>query len=310
MKAKSEKTLAKRMLMSAMAFGLGSIMILNACERKENSDKLSSEESRYLSLQASVASRDSMLEELLTDFDEIDANLDMIRDKEEALRNYSEGEEIMGDQSARIVRDIQVINTLMADNRDEIIALRERLRKAGVNLSSLENRLNHMEIANQQQLASIDELKLQLATAQTSLAGLNDTLTQRDMRMAMQNEVINTQSAVIVEQDVALHKGYVATGSYKDLKARGLVEKKGALLGVIGGEKEFTAKTDADEFVTIDQRDQVKIPIFSKKVELITPHPDGSYTLEKDEDGKVSSIDIVDPVAFWQSSRYLIVATE
>lgn len=310
MKAKSQKILVKRMLLGMVTFGFSSIFVLNACEGKEKNSDEFSEVSGPSALQASIAYRDSLLEELLTDFDEIDANLDLIRDKEDALRTYSEDEEIMGDKKARIVRDIQVINTLMADNREEIISLRARLRKAGVNLTSLETRLNHLEITNQQQLSSIAALKSQLMNAEASLAGLNDTLSDREMRVAMQKVVISTQADVIREQDCMLHQAYVATGSYKELKARGLVEKKGGLLGVIGGEKEFTAKTDTEEFVAIDQRDQLKIPVMSKKVELITPHPDGSYTLEKDEEGKVSAIDIVDPAAFWKSSRYLIVATE
>lgn len=309
MKPKSKKILVKRIIFCILAFSFG-MLFLNSCEKEEkNSDKFTAAD-RILSMQTSIAERDSILDELLTTFDEIDANLEMIRDKEAGLREWAEGEEVMGNREDRIVRDIQVINTLMADNRQEIGSLRERLRKAGINISSLETRLNHLEIESQQKTTELQGLKLQLMDAETSLAGLNDTLTQRELRVVMQEEVISTQSAVIREQDGILHEAYVATGSYKDLKARGLVNKKGALLGVIGGDKEFTAKTDPNEFVQIDQREHAKIPVYSKKVELITPHPDGSYTLEKGSDGKVAAIDIVDPEAFWQSSRYLIVATE
>jgi hypothetical protein len=309
MKPKSKKILVERIILSILAFSIGSMLFLSSCGKEKDPNKLL-ETDPIPAMKASNAERDSILDELLATFEEIDANLEVIREKEADLREWAEGEEVMGSREDRMVRDIQVINTLMADNRHEIGSLRERLRKAGININSLETRLNHMEIESQQKTAELQDLKLELMDAMTSLAGLNDTLTQRELRVVMQEEVISTQSAVIREQDGLMHEAYVATGSYKDLKARGLVSKKGALLGVLGGDKEFTAKTDPDEFVQIDQREHAKIPVSSKKVELITPHPDGSYTLEKGNDGKVEAIEIVDPAAFWQSSRYLIVATD
>lgn len=312
MKAKSQKNLMERALIAFLAMGFIATLFLSSCEQK---DKYSEEEaaaqtSAQQQLAMALASRDSMIEDLLTSFDQVDANLELIREKESKLREWAEGEEVMGNREERIVRDIQVINTLMAENKEEISKLRERLRKAGVNLSSLESRLNQMEIANQEKTAELEDLRLKLTTAESNIAGLHDTLGQKQMHIAMQEEVIGSQSSVIKEQDTKIHEAYVATGSYKELKERGLVDKKGALFGVIGGEKEFTAVTDKDEFVLIDQREQVRIPIFSKKAELITDHPAGSYEIEKGVDGDVTSIDIVNPDAFWQTSRYLIVATD
>jgi uncharacterized coiled-coil protein SlyX len=311
MKAKSKKVLVQRLLIALLALGFTSF-VLSGCKGDTRSDSVedSKKMNEAAAVAAALASRDSMIEDLVLAFDEVDANLEVIRTKEENLRNWADGEEILGKREERIVRDIQVINTLMANNREEIASLRERLRKSGVNVAALETRLNHMEMANLEKTAQLEELKAQLASAETSLAGLNDTLSVREMRLVLQDQVISAQSDVILAQDSKLHEAYVATGSYKELKERGLVDKKGALLGIIGGEKTFTAKTDPEEFVMIDQREQLKIPVLSKKVELITPHPDGSYQLEHDEEGKVSAIEILNPGEFWQSSQYLIVATE
>lgn len=308
MKAKSQVILVKRMLLTFLTLGFG-ILFLTSCENKEEKEAQAAATSAAATqLEMAIASRDSMIEDLLTAFDEVDANLNIIREKEDKLREYAEGEEVMGDREERIVRDIQVINTLMADNKEEIAALRERLRKAGINLNSLESRLNQMELANNEKTAELVALKEQLLTAETNIASLNDTLSRREMHLVMQEEVITGQSSVIKQQDTELHEAYVATGSYKELKERGLVDKEGGILG-IGAKKEFTANTNPSEFVTIDQREQVKIPIFSKKAEIVTPHPAGSYELEKGVDGEVTSLEILNPDAFWQSSRYLIVAT-
>lgn len=313
MKAKSQKIQAKGIMIAAFAFSFSSLLFLTGCDEKFK-DQAESSELALVQQQESyaqaIASRDSMIDEMLASFDAIDANLDVIRDKEKSLQEWQPGEEILGKREDRIVRDIKLINTLMADNDKEIAKLRERLRKSGVNMAALETRLNHLEMENQAQSEQLASLKESLAQAEVSLANLNDTLSHRDLRIAMQSQVIDAQSQVIVAQDSKMHEAYLATGSYKELKERGLVEKKGALLGVIGGEKAFTANTDSDEYVTIDQREHMRIPIFAKKPELITPHPEGSYTFEKDEDGKVAAIEILDPEEFWQSSRYLIVATD
>jgi hypothetical protein len=305
MKAKSQVTLVKRVFLTFLLAGFVSLFLFS-CERKEEAQATT--ETGPTQVEMALASRDSMIEDLLSAFDKVDANLEIIREKEGKLREYAEGEEVMGNREDRIVRDIQVINTLMAENKEEIGNLRERLRKAGINMNSLEARLNQMELANQEKTAELEDLKVQLASAETNIAGLHDTLSTKEVRIAMQEEVITGQSSVIKDQDTKLHEAYVATGSYKELKERGLVDKEGGILG-IGAKKEFTANTDPGEFVTIDQREQVKIPIFSKKAELVTPHPAGSYELEEGADGEVTSLEILNPNAFWQSSRYLIVAT-
>jgi hypothetical protein len=307
MKPKSNLVLIGRAAIAMTALSIWMLLAGCSSSKKETEDTV---DPRLKAMTDEVSARDSMLDELLTTFDQVEANLALIREKEESLQDWAEGEEVMGNRNDRMVHDIKVINSLMADNRDEISRLRISLRNSGVNIKSLETRLNHMELENQATLAELTSFKTKLAEAETALAGLNDTLTDRQLRVAMQQEVISAQSHVISEQDAEIHEAYIATGTYKELKSRGLVDKKGALLGIIGGEKEFTAKTDPSEFVAIDQREQMRIPIYGKKVELITPHPAGSYEVETTEDGKVSMIDIVHPEDFWKSSRYLIVATD
>lgn len=308
MNAKSKKNLVQRALIALLALGSTGTVLTSCSDKKD--DTMTVTNANISSVKQALESRDSMIQSLVFTFDKVDANLEIIREKETQLREWGANEEILGNRQERIVRDIQVINTLMANNREEIAALRERIRKSGLNTKALEARLQNMEIANNEKTAELEALKLELVSTKTSLAALNDTLSQKSLRMAMQDEVITTQSGVMKDQDMKLHEAYIATGSYKELKERGLVDKKGALLGVIGGDKAFTAKTDPAEFAKIDQRDQLRIPVASKKVDLITPHPVGSYKLDMDEEGEVTAIEITNPDEFWQSSRYLIVATK
>jgi len=64
-----------------------------------------------------------------------------------------------------------------------------------------------------------------------------------------------------------------------------------------------------DNFTKIDYTQISTIPVNSKKVELVTTHPDGSYKIEKNND-LVSDILITDPEKFWSASKYLVVLTK
>lgn len=261
-------------------------------------------------LENQVATRDSVLSEMVLAFDKIDANLEMIRSKEAKVREWSSSEEIPGKREDRIVRDIQVINTLMADNKDEIEKLRKRLNGSGVKIASLEERLDRMVAEIDEKDKAMVELRQTLADREGTIQGLNDTLSKKDMILALHVALIQEQAASLYDQDAQLHEAYFTMGSYRDLKDRGLVEKKGALFGVLGGEKAMKADASPVGFTRIDQRAVVNIPVHAKKVELVTPHPSDSYEIRKDADGDVSTIDITDPESFWHNSKYLIVAVD
>jgi hypothetical protein len=261
-------------------------------------------------LENQVAIRDSVLSEMVLAFDKMDANLEIIRSKEAKIREWSANEEIPGKREDRMVRDIQVINTLMADNKDEIEKLRRRLNGSGVKIASLEERLDRMSVEINEKDRTLGELRQSLADREGMIQGLNDTLSKKDMILALHVALIQEQAAALYNKDAELHEAYFTSGSYRDLKARGLVEKKGALFGVLGGEKAMAANASPEGFTRIDQRAIVNIPVHGKNVELVTPHPTDSYEIHKDADGEVSTIDITDPESFWHNSKYLIVATD
>jgi hypothetical protein len=310
MKPKSKIKLYSRTVVAMITLGIAYALIFTGCSAIEEKESVPSAESlAVLQLNDEVKSRDSMINAMLTSFEQIDANLEIIRKKESKLRDYAEGEEVMGNREDRILHDIKMINTLMADNRKDLSQLREKLRKSGINLTAMETRLNHLEIENEMKVAEIDQLKYSLSSLESAYNGLNETLSERDKELAIQEEALMIQSEIIRQQDNQMNEAYFATGSFKELKERGLVERKGGVFGVVGGDKTFTANTNPEEFTLIDQRQHAKIPVFAKKVEFITPHPEGSYEIEESEDGKMSMIDITKPEDFWKSSRYLIVAT-
>ena len=62
-----------------------------------------------------------------------------------------------------------------------------------------------------------------------------------------------------------------------------------------------------NDFMAIDKRNTTSIPINSKKANLVSDHPEGSYEFEKSDEGLIASLEIKNPDDFWSISKYLVV---
>ena len=61
-----------------------------------------------------------------------------------------------------------------------------------------------------------------------------------------------------------------------------------------------------DYFTKADKRELKTINTYAKGAKLLTSHPDGSYTLTKDEN-KEYVLTITNPDKFWEHSRRLVI---
>ena len=59
-------------------------------------------------------------------------------------------------------------------------------------------------------------------------------------------------------------------------------------------------------FTTADMREIKSISFNTSKVELATVHPEGTYKFRQEND-LITGIEIINPVEFWKSSRFLVV---
>lgn len=63
---------------------------------------------------------------------------------------------------------------------------------------------------------------------------------------------------------------------------------------------------DKTYFTKIDIRNFKSVKLDSKSAELLTNHPEGSYSLVKDSKGYYT-LNITDATKFWSVSKYLVV---
>lgn len=289
------KSLVNKTILAAFVLG----MTLTSCSDKEK------EEALMQQIQVSNSSKDSIENEMVKVMDEINKNLDLIRDKQGMVANTPSSEDIS--KKEEILHNISLINALIEDNKYKIEQLTKQSKSLGKENSAMKKLAKQMKERIEKQEAEIASLKEQLAEAEFKLADLNVKLDESQMA----NEVLTSEKNLLTETnaklDKDLNKAYFTYGTYEELKSKNIVEKKGGFLGL--GKKEALASAftkNRSSFTEVDVRETKTIPIQGKKPKLVSHHPDGTYTWEVGENG-FSTLNITKPEEFWSTSKFLVV---
>jgi len=267
--------------------------------KKDHNTQLALMENQKMSFTQMLNERDSTLNDWLTTFDEIENNLRMIKEKEKLITVNSSGAEVSKDKRNLIMEDIKSINTLLDENRKKISQLHAQLKKSGNTIAGLETRITDLEASmatyeNDITLlkASLDNKNFEIGQLNEKVVALNDTLTMKD-------QTIDTQV-------YRLNQAFLVSGTFKDLRDKGLLSKEGGFLGI--GRKESINDNFADSiFTEINIAETTSIPVNSRNAKLVTEHPVGSYELIKENEKLVASIEIKNPEEFWRISKYAVV---
>lgn len=257
-------------------------------------------ESQKLELATQLNQRDSIINEWVLAFNEIESDIKKITARENMLTLQSMNPEISKDKKQEIIREIEMIKELIDQNKKKIVSLNAQLRNSGVKIASLQ--------------ARIDTLGVQIAQRDMEIAGLRTTLVDRDFEIGQLHQQMDTLSTVLAsreqtidQQTEEINKAYVVSGTYKDLKEKGLLVKEGGVLGL--GKKESLQENSLNDnlFTRVDITKTLTIPVNSKSAKLVTEHPANSYELIKDDEDMIAYIEIKDPSSFWKISRYAVV---
>ena len=277
-----------------------------------NQDKIDQLTSGNNELSSQRQELSSELEAYMKTFNDIESNLKEIKEREENINlstsdNVEYSEE---DSKASVLKDIQAINTLMAENKQKMEQLQDKLNTSSAEFKKLVGNLNRRLkekdaelVALKEDLENLNIEREQLAQNVQKLTYKVDTLT---VIRNTQDETIASQTNTIDTQTEALNTAYVAVGTFKDLENEDVVTKEGGLLG-IGRTEKLKSNFNNNAFSKIDRTKVNSIPVFAKKVELVTNHPADSYELSKNEEEEVEQLVILDPDKFWKSSKYLVV---
>ncbi len=289
-------------LVAVAGFIIGGIVIHNKNQQyAELTQKKQALQDSAMYLSTNLSARDSLVNELMVAFDEIEQNLQQIKQKREMISANSDNPEFTKDKKEAIIKDIQMMNTLISDSRKKIAQLNNKLKNSGIQLAEMQKKVDAMNGIVDKQEQNIASLKDSLSTRDYKLAELNDKMGQLEMNLDMQVAKVDSQ-----RND--MHKAYYTKGTYKELKEKGVLAKEGGFLG-LGQSTTLASDVSANDFTQIDITKTDTIPVHSKKVELITEHPKGSYKLIEN-DGEIMCLAIQDPSEFWKLSKYMVIETK
>ncbi|MDW7690582.1 hypothetical protein R9C00_22515 [Flammeovirgaceae bacterium SG7u.111] len=291
------------------------VITLASCKDKELVQEVELLRSKNQQLVSEISEQDSVFVSAMEEFNQISLNLMEIREREQNIE-LGNGDRANMDVDARqrISEDIQVINSLMEQNREKIAELDEKLKGSWYQNSKLKKSIAALKEDYEVQLSSRDSsiamLKTELESMDFTIQDLNGKLEEMALANALQDSMLTEKATMIAEQTTELNTAYYATGSSKELIKNNVVVKDGGFLG-IGKSAQINSDASVQAFNKINITETRSIPISGKKAELITAHPNGSYKIEAEDGGKaLSSLVILDPEKFWETSKYLVVKVD
>ncbi len=267
-------------------------------KEKEEAQLAQMELERY-SFSRQVTERDSMINEWLLTFDQIEKDLVAIKEKENLITVKSSDTELSKNRKEQVLDDIKVINSLLESNKKKIASLSAQLKNSGTTITGLQARIATLEASITQYENDIAELKTVLVKKDFEIGDLNTQVTALDQEIGKKNEQI-------IDQTNKMNTAYFVSGTYKELKSKGVLNKEGGFLGL--GRSEYLVKDVSDSsFTQIDITLMKTIPVNSKSAKLITDHPLNSYEMVNEGEKKIAYIEIKDPEQFWKISKYAVV---
>lgn len=274
------------------------VLIVHSTFKQEKTRQMALLEGQKNAYNRQVAERDSVINNWLMTVDQIEKDLKTIKEKENLL-TVSSGSEVSMDKRHQILEDIKQISGLIEANKKKIASLTAQLNSSGKTIKGLQTRIADLETSVKQYETDMNQLKETLAQKDAAIGNLNTQVASLEQTVTQKDGMIN-------DQTLKINEAYLVSGTFRELKDKGIVDKEGGFLGI--GRKEALIPNVKDNlFSKIDVRDMKTIPINSKNAKLITKHPSGSYTLVPEGDKKIAYLEIKDPDQFWKISRYAVV---
>ena len=250
------------------------------------------------SLLMELTQRNAELDEMMGTFNEIQEGFRQINDAENRV-DLQRGTITENSTNAKqqIASDIEFITKQMEENKAQIAKLQAMLKSSKNNSAQMKKAVESLTqelVAKQQR---IEELQAELASKNIRIQELDAAvsgLAADKETLAAENEA---KAKTVAEQDKAINAAWFVFGTKSELKSQKILQS---------GDVLKNADFNKDYFTQIDIRTTKDIKLYSKRAELLTTHPAGSYELVKDDKGQLT-LKITNPKDFWSVSKYLVI---
>jgi chromosome segregation ATPase len=235
---------------------------------------------------------------------EVQAGLEEIRGQE--LKILKRTLDVTREGQARVstreilADELGTIRTAIRQNLDKLARLQKEQRASGQKVASLQKLADELK-------RSLEEKDATIATLEKTVVELDEKVRTQEGFLLAKDTLIQEKDGVIEARTKEINTAFVAVAGKKVLKEKGVVEKKGSILG-LGGAWQETGRYDPEVFREIDTtlEAQLAIPAPAEKVKILPGHPEESYRIVSGGPN-MSTLQVTDHGAFWRDSRYLVV---
>ena len=254
------------------------------------------------------AENDSLLMELTQRNAELDDMMGTFNEIQEGFRKINAAESRVDLQRGtvtenaisakqQIASDIEFITKQMDENRTQIEKLQAQLKSSKSNSAQLKKAVEALTTELNAKHQRIEELQTELASKNIRIQELDAAVSELAATKETLTAENEAKAKTVAEQEKSLNAAWFVFGTKSELKAQKILES---------GDVLKSADFNKDYFTQIDIRTTKEIKLYSKRAELLTAHPAGSYELVKDDKGQLT-LKITNPTDFWSVSKYLVI---
>lgn len=274
------------------------IGLIASCQQKSEEQQSPDAEKKDLEnqiaqLELENQQKDSVINESLAFFNEIQNNLEAIGIRRDQIKKLSDNPELEPDDKKWILEEIRRINFLREDNARLVKRLNDQLDKSGVRIQELETMVESLLQDIKWKDEQISLLQVELDRLDSQYSALFDAYQEQAIQVdQLRNE---------------LNKVYYAYGSSEELETNKIITRKNGFIG-IGRRLELRSDFNPEYFTQGDATKLKSLNIRGNNARLLSDHPPSSYKLVPNATG--SQLKITDPSEFWKISRYLVVLVD
>ena len=197
----------------------------------------------------------------------------------------------------------------IANMRDQIEADKKKIATLEKQLATSKNQLKGVQEIVNKLKASISEKEQIMDELQQRLGILNETLETERRTSAEEIQkremTITEKEQQITQQSIEANTIYYVYGTRKELMAKGIMDRKGGLLG-IGKVSTVKQNIPIEQFTSMNllETQQISFPATKKGYFILTNHPATSYKVEKEGDQNI--LTILDPTNF-RKQKFVVI---
>ena len=268
--------------------------MLVACKDSVNTQETADLNQRIDSLTRVNVQKDNEINDMLETLNSVEEGFRAINEAQGRVTLERRGEGASANE--RIKENMQFIQQTMNENKELINKLRLRVRESSIASEQLRKTIENLTAQMVEKENELKVLRDELAAKDIHIAELDEQVTQLNEDVIELKDDKARKEETISQQDKDLNTAWYVFGTKRELKEQKILQSGEVLQG----------NFNKNYFTKIDIRVDKEIKLMSRDAKLLTNHPAGSYTLQRDAN-KQYVLRITNPQQFWSTSKYLVV---